>query len=215
MIMLKRFNRYFKAAVFAAGALLLSTAVHSAQLPEPTADFTADMHVDNGMGETVLKVQRSGDKQRVEMAGAAQENADAPVMILRKDKKVVWRIIKSAKAYTEIPFDDQKESDEKKIDFKLEKEKVETVNGVEATKFKVSANRPQGGTMEGHIWFTKENIMIKMDSIEKSEGKPDINIKLELKNLKVKKINASVFDLPNGYNKMTVGTSGNGAAQQP
>jgi hypothetical protein len=54
------------------------------------------------------------------------------------------------------------------------------------------------------MWVTKEGIMVKMDSVAKTD-KGDIPFKMELKNINIAKQDPSLFEIPAGYQAMNMG----------
>jgi len=79
----------------------------------------------------------------------------------------------------------------------------ETVNGVSATKSKIIMTGPKGEKMGGFMWTTKENIVVKMDAIA-IDKKQKHRFKSELTNLKVGKQDPKLFEVPAGYEKMSI-----------
>jgi hypothetical protein len=51
------------------------------------------------------------------------------------------------------------------------------------------------------MWFTKEGIMMKMDTVVKN-GRDRSRMTVTLKNLKIGAQDASLFEVPPGYNAM-------------
>lgn len=205
------------AAMVLGAALCVGGRAAADEFPMPKVDFSADsvthlkgMNVPSQPGQPPAKdmditgkMYQSGDKvrQEVSMGGMQQ------IIINRRDKKMVWMIMPAQKTYMEFNADDPKMG--KKEDFqnfwknhdaKLEKIGKEDVNGVETTHSKVSiaSATPDGHGFSGEVWLTKDNVPMRMKTSPTSGGE----VVMELKNLKVGKQDPSLFEVPQGYNKM-------------
>ena len=75
---------------------------------------------------------------------------------------------------------------------------TETVEGQATRKYKLVL---KDGSAGGFMWFTKDGIMMKMDTVMKN-GRDRSRMTVTLKNLKVGSQDASLFELPAGYNAM-------------
>ena len=157
--------------------------------PQLSVEYSADMEVSsNGKPQAAGKVFQSGKKQRMEMAGGAS--------IMRLDKKVMWQLMPKEKGYMEMAIPEANVPPTEKNDAEMTEMGSETVNGVSATKYKV-VSKEGGKKTEAFVWITKEGIMVK------TEGKGDGGtVGSELKNLKIGKQDASLFEIPNGYKSM-------------
>jgi len=131
---------------------------------------------------------------------------DKMITITRQDKKVAWTLMPSEKMYMEVSL--AQASANAKDDtskYKIEQTVVgpETVNGVSTTKSKIIMTGPKGEKMGGFMWTTKENIVVKMDAIA-IDKKQKHRYKTELTNLKVGKQDPKLFEVPAGYQKMSI-----------
>ncbi|MBK7973878.1 MAG: DUF4412 domain-containing protein [Deltaproteobacteria bacterium] len=187
------------------------------EFPMPKVDFSADsmthlkgMNVPSQPGQPAAKdmdipgkMYQSGEKSRQEVSMGGMQQT----IINRRDKKVVWMIMPAQKSYMEFNADDPKMG--KKEDFqnfwkshdaKMEKIGKEDVNGVETTHSKVTiaSATPDGHAFSGEVWLTKDNIPMRMKTSPSSGGE----VVMELSNLKVGKQDPSLFEVPEGYNKM-------------
>ena len=157
--------------------------------PQLTVEYSADMEMtSDGKPQMTGKVFQSGKKQRMEMGGNAS--------ITRLDKKVMWQLMPKQKSYMEMAIPEQNLPPTEKSDAELTEMGSESVNGVSATKYKV-VSKEDGKKTESFIWFTKEGIMVKTEGHH--EGK---TAGMVLKNLKIGKQDASLFEIPDGYKAM-------------
>src|SRR4030066_426058 len=108
---------------------------------------------------------------------------DKMLTITRHDKKVAWTLMPTEKMYMETNIAKTKSKDDLS-GYKIEQTVVgpETVNGVSTTK---------------------ENIVVKMDAIA-IDKKQKHRFKSELTNLKVGKQDPKLFEVPAGYEKMSI-----------
>ncbi len=205
------------AAAFLGMTLIAGGRAAADEFPVPKVDFSADSVTRiSGMGapptpgaapgqpmEITGKMYQSGEKSRQEVNMGAMQN----VVINRRDKKVVWTIMPMTKSYMEFNAEDPKVMKKDDIqnfwkthDAKLEKIGKEEVNGVETTHSKVTiaSATPEGHSFQGEVWLSKDNIPMRMKTSPTQGGE----VLMELKNVKIGKQDASLFELPEGYNKM-------------
>lgn len=180
----------FKFAFLFSLLILAAPAAYAGKQPPPmNAEYSADMEMSaDGKTQMTGKVYQSGKKQRMEMGGNAS--------ITRLDKKVMWQLMPKQKSYMEMAIPEQNIPPTEKGDAEMTEMGSETVNGVSATKYKV-VSKVDGKKAESFIWFTKEGIMVKTEGHH--EGK---TAGMELKNLKIGKQDASLFEIPDGYKSM-------------
>jgi len=155
------------------------------------AEFSADFSVKTkGEEEVVGKIFVKGGKIRQEVT----EEGEKQIMIIRPDKSMTWMITPEEKMYMEIPY----ESDTQSIEpWSAEREKEakslgeETVNGHAAKKFEAMEDGEKVT-----YWISKKlNFPVK---IEDSESV------MEYKNIKEGSVPDSEFEVPAGYEKMTM-----------
>jgi hypothetical protein len=79
----------------------------------------------------------------------------------------------------------------------------ETINGHQATKYKIIMTSADGTKLGGFQWVVSPGIQIKLDALSKSENSKE-RIKMELTNLKIGKQDPALFEIPEGYTKMTM-----------
>ena len=137
------------------------------------------------------------------------------IMIMRRDKSVVWMLMPEQKMYMEMKMGQGKEDTADLKDYTIEFSVVgeEVVNGINTTKNKVIMTDKKGNKFGGFMWVSKEGIMVKMDTVSKVEGSK-MRVKMERKNIKIENQNPKLFEIPSGYNKMSMPGMGGGFNMQ-
>jgi uncharacterized cupredoxin-like copper-binding protein len=163
------------------------------------AEFSAQMITrSTDLGETQGKIYVKGDKFRQEF-GAGEE---AHISILRPDKQLVWMIMPTQKIYMEMALTAQ--ATDKMMRLPQDKAQMkllgpETVNGYAADKYETVA-KDNGKSSHYYVWVAKKlGLPIKMTS-------PDGSFSMEYQNIKEGGVPDSLFEIPAGYQKMTMPT---------
>lgn len=168
------------------------------------AEFTADMTMNAGGQMMQGKVFVKGLSYRQEMDAMGQKQ----IMIFNADKKTAWIVMPAAHMYMPMPAysetipaqQDPKELEKKATRKYLGKEKI---SGYNCKKYHYVFKNSSGTKMTQWI-STKIEYPIKM-IVEGPQG----NMMRELKNIKETKLSDSLFQLPEGYQKMDMpGMSG-------
>ena len=162
-------------------------------------DFSADMVNKLPMGEINGKMFFKGGNFRQEMMMGGQKH----ITIFRKDKGLVWVLIPAQMMYMEmqegsrqnmapVDLDEIDKMGEKKY---LGKEKV---NGYMCSKYRYTLHDKSSGT--AIYWISKKlNFPIKME-MDGQSG----HMVMEYKNIIEKTVPASLFNIPDGYQKMSM-----------
>jgi len=180
---------------------------------EPDVEYSADEHMETEDFAMQAKVYHAPGKERREqdMSGMRQ------IMIMRSDKGVVWMLMPEQKMYMEMKMKmDQGKKDASDIkDYKIEYTVVgeEIVNGMNTTKSKVIMTDKKDNKFSGFMWVSKEGIMVKMDTVSKVEG-ANMRVKMERMNIKIQRQDSQLFEVPSGYNKMSMPAMGGGVNMQ-
>jgi len=177
------------------GAIMVAILFLSASLTQ-AADFTANVITKASGKEIPGKVYVKGQKARNEIKIAGQTN----IQILRPDKNVIWVVIPQQKAYMEMPL--TQESQEKMFPNLTEKQKAkmkkvgtETVNNYACDKYETTMSH-QGKSVKFYVWIATElGVPIKMVA-------QDGSFSTECKDIKTGEVSDSLFEPPQGYNKM-------------
>jgi len=173
--------------VFAAVALawLLGTGV------VPAADFSAEVITKSDSQETRGKVFFQGDKMRQE---------GETINIARPDRRVMWMLVPSMKMVMEVPFslsDLGQAMALPKDQSQMKLLGAEKVNGYETEKFETTM-KANGRTVKMFLWVAKKlDKPIKMVS---EDGK----FSMEYREIKEGGVSADLFEIPAGYQKMTM-----------
>lgn len=171
---------------------------------ESNIEYSADSYLETSAAVMEGPAYFAPGKERREyvMDGITMVN------ITRRDQNVIWSLMPEDKTYMEIkPSEDNSSTD--LSGYQIEQTRVgpETVNGVKTTKNKIIMTGPKGQKMGGFMWVTAEGIVVKMDAIA-VDKKSKERFKTELKNLKIGRQDASLFEIPKDFTKMDMGSIG-------
>ena len=185
-----------------AAAMTMAGAATAAKPAQPQVEYSADSAMETAEFSMKGRVYFTPTRERREMVMGS--GGDKMLTITRHDKKVAWTLMPSEKMYMETNIAKTKSKDDLS-GYKIEQTVVgpETVNGVNTTKSKIIMTGPKGEKMGGFMWTTKENIVVKMDAIA-IDKKQKHRFKSELTNLKVGKQDPKLFEVPAGYEKMSI-----------
>ncbi|NLJ29005.1 DUF4412 domain-containing protein [Desulforhabdus amnigena] len=161
--------------------------------PALAAEFSADMVFQpKGEAPMTAKVYVKGNKMRQE----AMEEGEKQIVIVRPDKKVSWMIDPEEKKYIEMPYEDEENLFE---EWSLEKQekakflKEENAAGVPCKKYEIDEEGEKTS-----IWIsTKHSFPVKVEDSETI---------VEYKNIRDGSLEDSLFELPEGYEKISVPT---------
>jgi len=194
------------AAVFLIGSAADNSFARE-KMEEPRVEYSADMVITAENEATSYKIYHAlGGKQRQEMNFEGTSQA----VITRPDKKVSWVLMPEQKMYMETGFEQASEQmaqgsqppDMSECAMDATPAGSESINGVQATRSKISMSCPNNFKYDGDMWVTKEGIMVKMDATTVADGHRS-RFQTELKNLKVGKQNPALFEIPAGYEKLS------------
>ena len=127
------------------------------------------------------------------------------IMITRPDKKVMWTLMPEQRMYMEIKLGEAGAGRGDLSGYEIEQSTVgqEEVNGVMTTKSKIVMTGRKGDKMGGFWWTSNEGIVVKMDVIAMEKG-GKARIKKELKNVSIGSQDPALFEIPEGYEKMSM-----------
>ncbi|MDT8284550.1 MAG: DUF4412 domain-containing protein [Thermovirgaceae bacterium] len=160
-----------------------------------TVQYSATETISTERGDVEARIFVAPGMKRMEMSEATQ--------ILRFDKGVIWVLMPQQRMYMERSIASAPEGGGT-LKY-LEKENLgkETVNGIAATKYKTVAEDPQGNRLQGFSWFTDDGILVKNDMKVQSGGR-SAQVKSEISDLKVERQDPSLFEIPQGFNKLAM-----------
>jgi len=180
---------------------------NGAGLPVPSVEYSADRVMETEAGTFEGKVYAAKDKERSETSLQGMTS----VMILRRDKQLGYMLMPAQKMYQQMDFAKAQAQNGAQPADQVEITEVgsDTIEGQPTTKYKLIM---KDGSAGGFMWFTKDGILMKMDTVVKN-GRNKSRMTVTLKNLKIGSQDASLFEVPTGYNAMpSFGGGGFGGA---
>jgi len=183
---------YIRSLVF---VLVFCIGGYAAHAGGKGAEYSATQIMETAMGRMKAKVYVAPGKKRMETGDS--------IIITRTDRGVSWTLMPSEQMYIESPLKEgQARSGDVRI---LRKEKVgtETVSGLRTTKYKTIAVAPDGTRMGGFTWIAGNGIIVRMDMLSKGKGRK-MRMKMVLKDIKIGKQAPKLFEIPPGYEKMSM-----------
>ncbi len=160
-------------------------------------EFSADMVSTTKQGTVTGKIYVSKDKTRTEMGSS--------ISISRMDKKVVWVLIPDKKMYMENELKpEQLPAMPEKMPGEVERTLIgpEKLDGRNVVKYKVTYTENKKKVV---IW----QWILPDTSFPVKTANEDGSVTTEFKNLKNGKQPDSLFEIPAGYQKMSMGGMGN------
>lgn len=176
-------------------ALLLVLVSACWALAPAQVEYRADV-VSKGSGETTTYRFYSGNRM------VRMDTPEAQI-ITRLDKRLVWILQPEEKMYMEQPFRPEKANplvsqQDDQVTVNRQKMGAEVVNGVATEKWKTTVSSPQGGTHVFLQWIDPKT------GIAMRTADPAGKWSQELKNLQVGPQPAGLFEVPKGFQKMTL-----------
>ena len=179
-------------AIFLITVMVLSVSVNA-------ADISADMIHKSPIGSFKGKMFLKGDNLRQEM----NIRGEKQITIFRKDKGVVWVLMPGQMMYMEMSAGNQKNMAPVDLDEleKIGKKKFigkEKVNEQMCSKYHYTFNDPSIGAAT--YWISEKlNFPVKMEM----DG-PSGHMVTEYRNIQEKTMPDSLFNIPSGYQKMSM-----------
>lgn len=163
------------------------------------AEFSATV-VTQAEGQTVRgKIFMKGQKIRNEFQAEGETN----VSIVRPEKKVVWMLMPGAKMYMEMPITE--EAQEKMLIKKPEEQArmklmgTETVNGFACDKYEYEETAPDKKQPVKHFVWVAKKLQMPIKAMA-----ADGSYLMEYQDIKTGGVADSLFEVPQGYQKMEV-----------
>jgi hypothetical protein len=169
----------------------------------PKVEYSADQYIGDGKQMVKSRIFQASEKTRMEF----EEGGGQQAIITRMDRKVIWTLMIPEKMYMEIPMGEEEKTRDVRQCSAVSAKEVgkEAVNGISATVSEVEATCPDGSGFSGKVWTTRDGILVKMDAVSKAAGKErEQRVVMEVKNLKIGKQNPSLFELPEGFSKISM-----------
>lgn len=177
-------------------------AARGAELPEPKVDYSADSLTETDQATLKATIYYTPGKERHEQGVGGLKQ----ILIIRKDKNLVWLLMPEQKMYMELTPSAQTHGIEIDLShYQIERTRIgeEIVEGIKTTKSKMVMRGPDGAHFDGFLWTTPEEIAIKMEAATQGGGEKH-RVKTTLKNLKVGKQDPALFEVPAGYQKISM-----------
>ena len=144
------------------------------------------------------KLYMKADKMRME-----SEMAAGSYTIVRRDLKKVWMVMTATKSYMEMAEGKKEDAPvpEEKVKGEVSRKVVgsETVDGHPCTKYEVTAKVDDKTMISYQWWATDINFPVKSAAVDGSWN-------VEYKDIKFGSQPDSLFELPTGYQKMSMPT---------
>jgi len=167
--------------------------IHCAFANTYAIEFSADMITKTAGNSYSGKIYMKGDKIRTDTPGQSSYS------IVRQDKNVVWLVTPEKKSYLEMPYDPtQKPEAGEKVKGEVSRKLIgkEIIDGHPTEKYLITS-KDAGKTREHYQWVATDlNFPIKTAAVDGSYS-------VEYRNIK-KSVSDSMFELPSGYQKMTI-----------
>lgn len=189
--------------MLAVAALVVSTAGAGAaerNLRWPTASFSGTLLIRNGepRGPQTITVRifNAGPKLRMDTTAGGRRLS----IIFDREARTTWAISHARKLAVRQPYNPKQDFALRfnRARGTLEREAVETVNGVRAVKYKFVGRNIDGDAFEGHIWRTRQGIVVRWLESRTRPGKAR-PFAMDLKDLKVGALPPGTFAPPKGY----------------
>ncbi len=203
------------AAVIAAALLLALPA--EAQLlgleqylSPPSVDYAADVVMTADGDKVDGKIMRTTGKERRELT----VEGEPEILIIRLDRRLVWSLAPDEKLYVESSLDEAlgrvpgPAGKPREPQLTVTALGSETIDGLHATKKKVSGKDSDGSPVEGMVWTSDEGIVLRVESEIVDEDGKHHRLRMELKNLRIGPQNSALFEIPAGYKRVTRSRTG-------
>ena len=157
-------------------------------------EFSADQ-ITKHNGEVITsKIHMKDKKFRIEL------KEQPGYTIMRQDKNVVWIVMPEEKSYMEMSFDPtQKPRVDEKFTGEISRKLIgsENINGHTSNKYEVTY-KEKNKVVKVYQWIAKDiNFPIKTAAVDGSWSS-------EFKNIKIGKQPDNLFEVPSGYQKMSM-----------
>lgn len=198
-------------ATLVATSLLLGLGSLAAHAADPVAlkvEYSADYIMETAEGAIRGRLNGApGLERREDLV-----EGNTMVSIRRDDKKVLWMLMPQERMYMEMKLgqmEGAKSRTPSPEEYKTEFTEVgrEEVNGMMTTKSKVIMTGADGSKMGGFWWTTDDGLLVKMDVLSIAKGEK-IRMKRELSNVKIGPQPRDLFEIPAGYQSMSMGLAG-------
>jgi len=182
-------------------------------LAQPKTDYSADVTMTysaepsgtTDSGEIQGKVIRARDKERRELT----IEGDIEILIIRLDRNVVWSVSPEEKMYLESPLDEAlgrtPDADGKQREPVINLKTIgsETIDGIPATKQRITGKDVDGSPIDGTVWVSEQGIVLRVDSDVVDEDGKHHTVRMELHNLQIGPQDPALFEIPPDYKRVS------------
>lgn len=186
------------------GAADAAEADQAGALPRPAVEYQAELRIESGGLVLSGPVHYTPDKERRTLSLVGSKFPGQPI-ILRRDKALVWVLDPERNSYRQSPWssDDAAAAGRGGVPQRLvEKTEVggETVDGTEATRYRVRFSEVDGTTLVGEIWISPDNIVLRIEGalVERANNRSQ-PFRMALTNLERAPQAPELFELPRDF----------------
>jgi Domain of unknown function (DUF4412) len=160
--------------------------------------YSCDMAMTSDRGVTTMHLTQDGERKRTDV----QRGKQNMVMIMRPDQQKMFMLMVERKMAMEMPYDVTKAQDDveelsKDAAAKIEALGNETINGVVCDKFATTS----GAGKKATLWIAQDQHTVQR--WVNDDGK----LSIEFTNYKLGAADASSFEVPADYQRMTMPTA--------
>jgi len=180
----------------------------------PEVEYSAERLISAEDGGRNMQVSAQVNYARGMERDELEMHGQRMTQILRHDKQLAWILMPEQHGYMEVSYAKQAQYCNWPC-VNVEKAKLaegkgytdlgrETVNGVEATKYKIICVDKNGNTTDGLFWVADNGVVVKMDFDTVVKSGQRHHAIIELRHLKIAKQDPGLFEIPAGYRKFDV-----------
>jgi hypothetical protein len=177
--------------------VLLASHAGAAEIPLPTASFSADMHVNVRDRKAVeVKLFSTPSNLRYEFTVRGQRR----IILIDRLKKQLFVLDPRGKRYLARPYTRRADlvAQMPPKNPTLEKIGAEKIGAIAVVKYQVKGATHGGAPFDGHIWLTRENVIVRVRGFVKRRSRT-VRALIELKNLKIGPVQPGLFLVPKDY----------------
>ncbi len=169
-------------------------------LARPSVEYRGELLMEAGRLALSGPIHYAPEKERrsLKLHGS---RIPAKVIIIRRDKRIVWVLDPSSRSYYRAPLPKSRGTSNRLLSGAvIEKTKVgiESLDGIPTTRYKVKFAENESGRLVGDIWVTAENIVVRVDG-KILKNKRSTPFHLRLTDLKIGKQPDELFEPPKGF----------------
>ena len=170
-------------------------------LTRPSVEYRGELLMEAGRLALSGPIHYAPEKERrsLKLHGS---RIPAKVIIIRRDKRVVWVLDPPSRSYYRAPLPKKSRGTLNRLlsGTGIEKTKVgiESLDGIRTTRYKVKFAENKSGRLVGDMWVTAENIVVRVSG-KVLKNKRSTPFHLRLTDLKIGKQPDDVFEPPKGF----------------